>query len=300
MTTLPATLPAALIVAAALQSGAPSSPPASPAADDVARAAAKATSERGIAGELVLTTRGKPLRAKADQPITAPILARVIRSTVDADGIVTTRLGFIGTTAGVFDLAPLLEHADGTVATGLDPIPVAIESTLPETVGSDLFGGTESEPFHANRYRATLITIGILWIAVPIAVLVIRRLRRRAPEPVVPPAPPPSLADQLRPLVHSALAGTLDVAGRGQLELLLYSYWRERRGLGDLPQVEAVSALRRDDTAGELLVAVERWLHDRPDAANRSSERVEALLAPYRDAAAIEPPAPRAVAEAAR
>jgi hypothetical protein len=288
----------ALVVAAGLQAGAPA--PADGRDDDAARAAARATSERGIAGELVITTRGKPLRAKADQPITAPILARVIRSTVDADGIVTTRLGFIGTTAGVFDLAPLLEHADGTVASGLEPIQVAIESTLPETVGSDLFGGTESEPFRANRYRATLIAIGVLWLAVPIAVLVVRRMRRQAAAPVVPPAPPPSLADQLRPLVQSAIAGTLDVAGRGQLELLLYSYWRERRGLDGLSQAEAVSALRRDESAGELLVAVERWLHDRPDAANRSAERVEALLAPYRDAAAIHAPAPRAVAEAAR
>jgi hypothetical protein len=137
----------------------------------------------------------------------------------------------------------------------------------------------------AGRYRAAMIALGALWLAAPLLYFAVRAALRRPEPPAAPPPPAPTLADQLRPLVESAMAGSLSIQGRGQLELMLYMHWRQRLGL-DGPQAQAVARLRRDAQAGELLRAVEAWLHARPDEAPADGD-VAALLAPYRDAPAI-------------
>ena len=84
----------------------------------------------------------------------------------------------------------------------------------------------------------------------------------------------------------------LSIAEQGRLELLLLRFWGDRLGLGSLSADQAVARLRREPEAGALLLAVERWLHDRGGAAPQPeqdvAERLSALLAPYRQAPAID------------
>lgn len=274
----PVAAAAAAATIAALVAGSPAQDAPAPAAT------ASATSDRGIAGAVEIVTDGSPLRARPEQTLDAPLLVRVARSEAGPDGRVRSRIEFIGTIVGEFDLRPLLEHVDGSPADAIPPIIVRIESTLPGDVGSDLYGGTSTERLHRTWYYAALAVGGIAWISVPVIVAVRRRLRRVPVAPPPPPAPTPSLADRLRPLVRSAIDGSLGVAGLGQLELLLYGHWRQRLGLEGLSQAQAVATLRRHPEAGRLLVAVERWLHDRGSAAGRPpDDEVESLLAPYRE-----------------
>jgi hypothetical protein len=88
-----------------------------------------------------------------------------------------------------------------------------------------------------------------------------RRLSAPVPVVVVPPTPPPTVAEQIRTLVAEAGSTGLSVSDRGRLELLLLGFWRERLGFERLDIPEAVMRMRRDEEAGELLRAVERWLH---------------------------------------
>jgi hypothetical protein len=90
--------------------------------------------------------------------------------------------------------------------------------------------------------------------------------------------------------VDAAIGGTLSVAERGRLELLLYLYWRARLALSG-PQPQVISTLRTHPEAGALLQAVERWLHApvRQPAAPAQAEAA-VLLEPYRHAPAINDP----------
>lgn len=243
-----------------------------------------ATAVRGIAGTVEFEVAGERITARPVQTLTAPMVLRIVDSGPAGDGRTRYTAAFVGTVAGEYDLRELLQRHDGAPLE-IDPIPVHVVSQLPPDHGTDLYSQSEAPGLTASRYRAAMITLGVLWLAAPGVYFAVRAARRR-PEPVVePPPPPPTLAEQLRPLVESAMAGDLSVHGRGRLELLLYMHWRQRLGLSG-PQAEAVARLRRDPEAGELLRAVEAWLHARPGDAPDDSD-VAAMLAPYRDAPAI-------------
>jgi hypothetical protein len=280
-----------------------------PTAD--ASGAIRATSERGLVGEVIVADAPKPLRAKPEQPISAPILVRVnevraneVRASEvrggagaaagDAGNGIQYRIEFIGAVAGTYDLRDSIEYVDGTPVTDLAPILVRVESQLPVTHGSDLFAVPEP-PFRLeSHYRTMLWVVGALWLVIPIIVLIRRRLLRPAPVEVVPPAPQPTLADVLRPLVERAQREGLSMREQASLELLLLHYWRDRLGIADAPAATAIATLRAHPEAGTLIRAVERWLHAPGAGDARPAEDIAALLAPY---VAVEaprawPPAP--------
>ena len=68
-------------------------------------------------------------------------------------------------------------------------------------------------------------------------------------------------------------------------------YWREKLNFSGLGVAEALARLKAHAEAGEVLRALERWLHQ-PGGATK--EEISALLEPYRDL-----PAPPAVEVAA-
>lgn len=280
-----------------------------PTAD--ASGAIRATSERGLVGEVIVADAPKPLRAKPEQPISAPILVRVnevraneVRASEvrggagaaagDAGNGIQYRIEFIGAVAGTYDLRDSIEYVDGTPVTDLAPILVRVESQLPVTHGSDLFAVPEP-PFRLeSHYRTMLWVVGALWLVIPIIVLIRRRLLRPPPVEVVPPAPQPTLADVLRPLVERAQREGLSMREQASLELLLLHYWRDRLGIADAPAATAIATLRAHPEAGTLIRAVERWLHAPGAGDARPAEDIAALLAPY---VAVEaprawPPAP--------
>ncbi len=248
--------------------------------------AAAVTALRGIAGAVEFVAGGEPIRARANQEMTTPLLVRVADASRLEDGQTRYRVEFIGLVAGEYDLRDYLERAQGD-ALGIAPLPILVVSQLPEQHGVDLFSSAQTPQLAATRYRVVMAALAALWLAAPVVYFVVRVLRRRPPPPPPIIVPPPTLAEQLRPLVESAVQGTLTTAQRGRLELLLYLYWRERLGLSG-SQAEIVARLRHDPRAGELLRAVEHWLHSGRAATAQPETELARLLEPYRYAPAID------------
>lgn len=244
----------------------------------------RVTSERGLVGEIVLTDAPKGLRAKPDQPLSAPVLVRV--SEIERNGSLAYRVEFIGTVAGDYDLREFLELADGSPATALAAIPVRVVSQLPDHYGSDLFSVPAPSFRLESHYRTIFVVLAAAWLAIPVIVLIRRRMRRVPPTVIVPEPPAPTLADLLRPLVESAMRQGLSIRDQGRLELLLLHYWRERLGLENASPSAAIAAMRTHPEAGLLLRAVERWLHARGAGSARPDEDIGALLRPYTDVVA--------------
>jgi hypothetical protein len=244
------------------------------------------TAVRGIAGAVEFRAAGPRIRASATQSLTSPVVVRVAEAMPEGDGQTKYRVEFIGMVAGDHDLRAYLERQDGS-ALNLPPITARVLSQLTPDHGTDLFSTSETPILRPSLYRAGMIVLAVVWAGVPIVYFGVRALRRREAAPPPPAPPPPSFADQLRPLVQSAIAGSLSIAERGRLELLLYLYWRGRLNLAGR-QAEVISQLRMDTQAGALLRAVEFWLHGRRDDLGRAEGELAALLEPYRHAPAIE------------
>ena len=111
--------------------------------------------------------------------------------------------------------------------------------------------------------------------------------RKRRPAVVdVAPVRAPTFAERLRPLVERAADGKLGVEGQAQLERLLMGYWRERLQLPEQRMADALRSLKAHPEAGELLRAIEGWLH-RPGGIPQ--QEVARLLHPYRAAEDVRP-----------
>ena len=130
-------------------------------------------------------------------------------------------------------------------------------------------------------YLAFLVALGIAWIGM-LVVLVLTRRRKPAPPAAVVRR---SLADQLKEYVEKAARGSLTRDEQAELERLLLSYWRKREGLEGMDVAEALAELRRRETAGAILRALEEWLH-RPGPPHEVD--VAALIEPYRSESVIK------------
>lgn len=245
-----------------------------------------ASSVRGIIGHTSFVAATAGIRTKPDQSITAPIVARVLDTSEAPDGQTRYRIAFIGAVAGDHDLRGLLEREDGSPL-DLPPLIVRVVSQLEGNQTTDLFSDLEAPLLTRSQYHAFLWTFGGAWAAMPFVYAGLRVLRRRPAPPAPPPKRPPTLADQLRPLVESARRGGLSVSDRGRLELLLYLYWRERLRLTG-SQRDVVPALRGHETAGILLTAVERWLH--APSGDVTKDELSDLLRPYAESPPIADP----------
>ena len=256
----------------------------------------------GMEGQWLLRWSGTELFARAVED-GAPIVLRIADSVLDtetAGGSTIYDLRFIASRPGEYDLGAWLVDTAGEPVDGLPAMPARVVSVLP-----DEHDGRIEEPELpglpiVGGYRFWAIVLGVLWI-VPIVALIARRWRRR-PRKVVPVVSSgPTLADQLKPLVEAALRGRLSTAEQGHLERLLIAHWRERLGLDGATHLAAVRAMRDHAEAGQLLGALEDWLHRPPGAVDVD---VDEVLTPYRNVAALaEPPvaaAPPSVGSGAR
>lgn len=233
---------------------------------------------RGITGRVLIESDSGVVRGRPDLDLDSPILVRLAKVEDIGEGRVACELEFIGVDAGVFDLRDVLVFENGVSIDRLDPIPVEIVSNLARDAPTDLVLVAPPPALLEGGYSAALLTIGIVWVLIPVVVIV-RRLFRPRPEPELFERGP-TLAEKIAPLIESASQRELSIAEQGRLELLLYAHWQERLNLGsDRPN--AVAQLRRHETAGRLLRAVERWLHE-PHATAPSRSEIASLLEPYR------------------
>lgn len=225
---------------------------------------------RGTTGAFEVTS-GAALRAKALRDASSPVLVRVNEIAPER-----YRIEYIGAVEGSFDVAALIERADGRAPEGLPDLRVEIYTQLPPNHGTDVFGLSAPGFSLAAHYTTALTAIAALWVAVP-AYFVARRALRKKPAPPAPAPRAPSVADRLFAIVDAARTRELDTAERGRLELLVLQELRATGAHGrDL--ADATAALRDDPHTAALVRAVESWLHA-PTAGDRARalEQVELL-----------------------
>ncbi len=186
---------------------------------------------------------------------------------------------YMGLEPGAYKLADYLIRPDGSRPDELGELRLHVRSLLPDDHDGKLNAYVPRLFPSIGGYRAFLGLLACLWAGSLVLYLFLTRKK-----PVVEPAavvqPPPSFAERLRPLVEAAAAGQLNTEGQASLERLLMGYWREKLDLPHLRMAEALAQLKAHREAGELLRALERWLH-RPGAV--SAQEIGSLLQPYRN-----------------
>lgn len=210
----------------------------------------------------------------------SPIAVRVLKVWPHGQ-LLRYDLEWTGLDAGTHDLAKYLARKDGSATTDLPSLPVTVTTVL----GKGMVEPSEPAPQPAERldgYTRLQWIAGIAWAVGLLVILFAGRRFRRKPVATVAV---PTLADRLRPLVQSVVAGGADTAAKAELERLLVAFWRSRLALQQATAVDAIVAIHRHPEAGALLRQLERWLHEPvpPTEADWN-----ALLAPYRAVTAAE------------
>lgn len=235
--------------------------------------------ERGLTGSFTFRSPDLELRAKPQRDVEAPISLRLRSGSQPGE----YEARFVGSVEGEYDLRDLLQPGTGFRPEDLPRMQVNIVSTLPDRQQSNLFDAAVFEPSLRGGYRVSLVLAIVAWAGLPVILLVVRRLRRPIAVQTPGPQPPPSLAEQLSPLVEAAASRPLSAHERGRLELLLVHYWRERAEIPALSMAESIARLRQHPEAGPLLNAVETWLHGDGPASN-ADERLANQGSPQGDA----------------
>ncbi|MCB9879131.1 MAG: hypothetical protein H6835_16165 [Planctomycetes bacterium] len=166
-------------------------------------------------------------------------------------------LEWTGFEPGTYDLCKFLVRKDGSSTDDLPALAVTVTSVR----DGDDNEPSEPEPVPAPRvdgYGTDQIVFAVVWVVGLLGILFFGRQRKAK---AAPPAPRPTLADRLRPLVERVAGGDADDAAKAELERLLVAFWRARLGLGEAKAGDAIAAIRRHDEAGVLLRQVEAWLH---------------------------------------
>ncbi len=231
----------------------------------IAHADAQRTA-RGTTGSFEVAS-GAALRAKAVRDAASPLLVRVNEIAPER-----YRIEYIGAVEGSFDVATLIERADGRAPEGLPDLRVEIFTQLPPNHGTDVFGLSAPGFSLAAHYTTALTAVIALWAAVP-AYFLVRRALRRKPAPPAPAPRAPTVAERLFAIVDAARTRELDTAERGKLELLLLQELRAAGhgadGRDGETLADATAALRDDPNTAAIVRAVESWLHA-PTAGDRA------------------------------
>lgn len=264
-----------LLVMILLIAGVAAAPAAAPAA-----AAPPASPTVGVEGKIEVALPGTLLQAR---PVTdkAPLLLRVA-STQPAARAEEIRydLRYIGLVPGAHDLKHYLVRADGSPAADLPAVPVTVAGVLaPDHQGQLVPDAGARWPFFGG-YRGMMAGALVAWLALLVPLIRMGR-KKRGDAVAEPPPEPPTFADRLRPLIDQAALGELSADDKGRLERMLLWYWRRKLNLGEQGPGEAIMTLRRHHEAGELLRALEQWLH-RPPGKQVPATDVALLLEPYR------------------
>lgn len=190
-------------------------------------------------------------------------------------------LRWVAAVPGKHDLVKYLRREEQPDAPlSLDPLLVEATSILPQAHDGSLANVGDSRVGGARWYWPVAAALALVWVLLLVPLIRSRFRRKTAPVPQ-PSARPLTLAERLRPLVAAAAAGRLNVDGRGRLERLLLQFWRQRLGLGEVPVAAALVQMKSHPQAGQILNAMEDWLHRPPDQHRLSEAELARLLEPY-------------------
>lgn len=184
---------------------------------------------------------------------------------------------YIVNRAGTFDLKDYLTAADGSTLEGLPSFKFTGDPKLSKELDARI---KETEVAAVNvggHYYATLVALGAFWIVWLLLLIFYGRPKR--PQRAAAAAPEPTLAELLRAFLARLEAGTLDAEAKAKMEMLLLRRWRQELAVSNLPMIDAIDAIARDEKTGEPLRQVQRWLHQR--VADVRPEELLASLKPY-------------------
>lgn len=244
----------------------------------------------GVEGQYLFPWSGERLFAKPvnDRSIFLTRIADIRQLEDEGDGKakVMYDIRYLADMPGQYNLNKYILDAFGEPVEGLPDMIVNVGELLPEVHQGDLEQLEALGIPDMGGYRMTLYIIGILWL-LPIFYLLFRKFYKPRPAPPAPVAPPPTLADQLRPIVAKAQSGTLPPEQLARLERLLLACWKERLNINESSMLQQIRTLKAHPDAGAILRAVEMWLHAPPDQQISESE-INTLLAPYSTMQAVE------------
>lgn len=231
----------------------------------------------GIEGDVSITLDRPDYQAKPLDDRT-PLILRIESVRPAADGKFVYDFHYMGLEPGQYLLRDYLIRPDGSPAMEVGGISFTAQSVLPPEHDGKL-NSYVPRPFPwFGGYRIALAAFAVFWVLGLIAFAWFGRRRKvlldESPEP-----PPPTYAERMRPFVEAAAAGNLSAAGQAELERLMTGYWREKLQLPEQRMADELASLKRHPEAGELIRALEQWLH-RPGGA--SPAEVRNLLEPYR------------------
>jgi hypothetical protein len=185
-------------------------------------------------------------------------------------------LEFYGLDPGTYDLRDYLRRKDGSVMDDVPPLKLVVHSVLPagQILPHEL---APSRSPWLGGYRLALIVAGVLWFVGLLAILFVGRRKKRDD---AESAKPLTVADRLRPLIESGLAGKLTQSQRAELERTLLAFRRRKLRLEEVKPAEAMARMRSHSDASQLLDQLDKWLH-RPG--HNSNVDVDTLLRPYQN-----------------
>ena len=214
------------------------------------------------------------------------VILRIAAVTPGTNGWSHYELYFMGLEPGTYRLADFIVRPDGRRPDELGDIQFQVRTLLPENHDGRLTHYTPRSFLFIGGYRVFLAGLGTLWVG-GIVAFVLSYRKKRVAAVAVEVRPEPTYAERMRPLIEAAAAGTISADGQAQLERLFIGFWRERLPRPDAPRMgDMLTQLKSHPQAGELLRALEHWLHQRAGA---TAAEVNALLEPYRQVPAAAP-----------
>ena len=210
----------------------------------------------------------------------APMVVQVENAFVHGDSF-RYDLRYQGFEPGEHDLSKWLVRKDGSSTADLPPVMVNVRSLLPP--GQKLPNEIKTGGLPYVGGYALLVVIGaVLWFAVLLGLIFLGRARKKK---TVSQDETISLADLLRDRLQAAAANEMDSGQYAELERVLFSMWRRRLGLENMPAAKAMQTVRSDENAGPLMRQLETWIH----SPNRDPDLdLATLLQPYQNIPASE------------
>ena len=189
-------------------------------------------------------------------------------------------LRYQGFEPGEFDLSKWLVRKDGSSTDDLPTVSVTVRSLLPpgQKLPNEIKAG--KLPF-VGGYQTLVIIAAGAWFAVLFGLIFAGRSwkkKQTAQEQTI------SLADLLKDRLQAA-GNDMDSKQYAELERVLFSMWRRRLGLENMPAAQAIQTIRSDKNAGPLMRQLETWIH----SPNRDpNQNLASLLQPYQNIPASE------------